>query len=29
MFMVNGDYYVNFYFGDGARLYKLVFFVNK
>ena len=29
MFMVNGDYYVNFYFGDGARLYKLVFFVNE
>lgn len=28
MFMVNGDYYVSFYFGDGARLYKLVFYVD-
>ena len=26
MFMVNGDYYVNFYFGDGARLYRLIFY---
>ena len=29
MFVVNGEYYVSFYFGDGARLFKLIFTVNE
>ncbi|MBO5077438.1 MAG: hypothetical protein J5584_07600 [Clostridia bacterium] len=29
MFVVNGEYYVSFYFGDGARLYRLKFYVEE
>ena len=29
MFVVDGEYYVSFYFGDGARLFKLIFYVNE
>ena len=29
MFVVDGEYYVSFYFGDGARLFKRIFFVNE